>query len=164
MSAFNWPVSDSGHLQPGKYLPPDLRKLSHALGIAVRVAFGGGTYLVTPAPVEGETGLRVDYLHYHRDRVLALMRTLARDARPAALADQRWRLGETDLNEDEIGLICHLVEMQLPDLDPTPMDDGDGHVVADYLDVRGAVLRGRVREFFRSAITLGALKPWRVSQ
>lgn len=164
MSAFNWPVSRSGHLQPGKYLPPDLRKLSHALGIAVRVAFAGGTYRVSPAPVEGEMGLRADYLHYHHDRVLALMRTMASDKRPAALADQRRRLGETDLNDDEVGLICHLVETKLPGLEPAPMDNGDSHVVADYLDVRGAVLRGRVREFFRSAIRLGALQPWDIPQ
>jgi hypothetical protein len=162
MSAFNWPVSNTRHLQPGKYLSPDLRKLVHALRMEVRVAFAGGTYLVTPAPLEGETGLRADYLHYHLDRVVALMRTLGDAARPAALADQRRLLGTTDLTNDEVDLICHLVQAQLSGLEPAPMDDGDGHMVADLLDVRGAVLRGRVRDFFRSAVALGALQPWRV--
>ncbi|BDB27329.1 hypothetical protein CTP10_R47340 [Cupriavidus sp. P-10] len=164
MSAFNWPVSISGHVLPGKYLPPDLRKLSHAMGIALPVAFAGHMYVVSQAPVEGETGLRADYLQYHHDRLLALMRTMPSDERPAALARQRRQLGETDLNDDEVILICHLIETQLPGLEAGPMDNGDCHVMADDLDVRGAVLRGRVREFFRSAVTLGTLQPWRVSQ
>jgi len=59
-------------------------------------------------------------------------------------------------------LICHLVETQLPQLTPTPMDDDDGHAIADHLDVRGAVLRRRVRDFFRGAVVLGALEPCHV--
>ncbi|WP_458764620.1 hypothetical protein [Cupriavidus basilensis] len=164
MSAFNWPVSNTRSLQPSKYLPPDLRKLILALGGEIRVAFAGATYLITPAPLEGETGLRADYLHYHLDRVVALLRTLPSSERPAVLANQCRLLGETDLTHDEVGLICHLVEAHLPRLEPAPMDDGDGHVVADLLEVRGAVLRGRVRDFFRCAITAGVLQPWRVPQ
>lgn len=128
------------------------------------MAFAGDTYVVSPAPVEGESGLRVDYLHYHHDRLMALMRTMAADRRPAAMASQRPRLDETDLNTDEIDLIFHLVETQLPGLDPAPIGNDDSHVAADLLDVRGAVLRGRVRDFFRGAITVGVLKPWRAPQ
>ncbi|MCY1312104.1 hypothetical protein D9M70_624960 [compost metagenome] len=97
--------------------------------------------------------------------MVALLRTLPSGERPAVLADQcRRLLRETDLNHGEVGLIGHLVEAHLPRLEPAPMDDGDGHVVADLLEVRGAVLRGRVRDFFRNAITAGVLQPWRVLQ
>lgn len=160
MNAFNWPVSNTRHLQPKKYLPPDLRRLGLALGEEICVAFAGDTYLITVAPLEGETGLRADYLHYHLDRVVALMRAVPGGKRPAVLAAQRRLLDETDLNQVEVALIFHLVEAQLPSLDPMPMGNDDGHVVADFLEVRSAVLRGRIRDFFRSAITAGALQPW----
>lgn len=164
MSAFNWPVSVTRSLQPSKYLPPDLRKLVLALGGDIRVAFAGAKYSVTPAPLEGETGLRADYLHFHLDRVVALLRMAPGSERPAVLADQCRLLGETDLNHDEIALLRHLVESHLPHLEPVPMNDGDGHVVADLLEVRGAILRGRVRDFFRNAVTAGALQPCRAPQ
>jgi hypothetical protein len=114
--------------------------------------------------VEGEAGMRADYLQYHHDRLLALMRTLAHEERPAVLAQQCVRLGETDLSDAEIDLIGHRVGAQLAELDPVPLSRHDGHVLADHLDVRGAVLRGRVRDFYHSAITLGALRPWATPQ
>lgn len=163
MSIFHWPVSDSAHLQPGKYLSADLRRLSHSLGITVRLSLLGDTY-VAPAPVEGESGLRAEYLHYHLDRVMALMRVVAGNERLALLASQQRQLQETDLTDEEVGLICYLVETKLPELKPSPMADDDGHAIADHLDVRGANLRRRIRDFFRGAVTLGALKPCHAAQ
>ncbi|MCY1282093.1 hypothetical protein D9M68_358950 [compost metagenome] len=160
MSAFNWPVSHSPHLLPGKYLPANLRRLSQALGCEVRIAFAGGTYLASTAPIEGEADMRADYVQYQVDRLLALMRTMADDQRSASLAQQFQRLRETDLGNEEVELIGHLVAARLPALDPAPLDEHASHMLADHLEVRGAVLRGRVRDFFGRAITLGALRPW----
>jgi hypothetical protein len=126
--------------------------------------FAGKTYRISSAVVEGETGMRADYLQYYRDWLLGVMRTLAPDARVDALTQQCAQLRETDLSDDEIDLLGHLVEGQLSELDPAPIGQQAGHALADHLEVRGAILRGRVRDFYHGAIIVGALRPWDTTQ
>lgn len=97
---------DTVHLQPGKYLSVDLRRLSHkAWGSMSACPYWEKRRRLARASVVKARRACVRGLPaLHTDRMLALMRAVAGDERPALLAYQRQsNLRKRDSTDDEVG-------------------------------------------------------------